>query len=192
MRAHGRQLGSGESSLGRDDVGRAAVELAVGEAREDELAERGRGRGAEHGLHVVGARPFNLVGPGEPAAMLTSATAGKVVYAVNDQATTGVLVKVVFNPADPAFVSVPGALAITKTSTIGNEVVGGEIVYRETSAAGVRNLIAHELGHTFGLGHPTPRGIMNSLVDAGLPDYSDAEKLAIAAMLSPAYFFMYA
>jgi GDP-4-dehydro-6-deoxy-D-mannose reductase len=33
---------------------------------------------AAHGLHVVRARPFNLVGPGEPGAMLTSALAAQV------------------------------------------------------------------------------------------------------------------
>jgi GDP-4-dehydro-6-deoxy-D-mannose reductase len=31
-----------------------------------------------HGLHVVRTRPFNLVGPGEPGAMLTSTLAGQV------------------------------------------------------------------------------------------------------------------
>lgn len=31
-----------------------------------------------HGLHVVRARPFNLVGPGEPGAMLTSTLAAQV------------------------------------------------------------------------------------------------------------------
>jgi GDP-4-dehydro-6-deoxy-D-mannose reductase len=33
---------------------------------------------ATHGLHVVRARPFNLVGPGEPSAMLTSTLATQV------------------------------------------------------------------------------------------------------------------
>lgn len=33
---------------------------------------------AEHGLHAMIARPFNLVGPGEPAAMLTSVLATQV------------------------------------------------------------------------------------------------------------------
>lgn len=33
---------------------------------------------ATHGLHVVRARPFNLVGPGEPSAMLTSTLAAQV------------------------------------------------------------------------------------------------------------------
>ena len=33
---------------------------------------------AEYGLHIVRARPFNLVGPGEPRRMLTSALASQV------------------------------------------------------------------------------------------------------------------
>jgi GDP-4-dehydro-6-deoxy-D-mannose reductase len=33
---------------------------------------------ATHGLHVVRVRPFNLVGPGEPPAMLTSTLAAQV------------------------------------------------------------------------------------------------------------------
>ncbi len=47
-------------------VAKAAVELAALRFH------------AAHGVHVVRARPFNLVGPGEPAAMVTTAVAAQV------------------------------------------------------------------------------------------------------------------
>jgi GDP-4-dehydro-6-deoxy-D-mannose reductase len=39
-----------------------------------------------HGLHVVRARPFNLVGPGEPGAMLTSTLAAQVARIASGEA----------------------------------------------------------------------------------------------------------
>lgn len=68
----------------RDDAGQPIAEAAplapvtmygIGKACVELVAAR---FASVHGLHVVRARPFNLVGPGEPSGALTSVVAGQV------------------------------------------------------------------------------------------------------------------
>lgn len=120
----------------------------------------------------------------EGAAMITAANGGRIPYTLNDAPPAGaIVVTASFNPADPFFAQNPGAVAKGGATYIGNSVKSGVLVFKELSVAKVRNLVAHELGHTFGLGHPTPRGIMNAIIDPSIPDFSDAEKLAMRMSL---------
>jgi len=54
---------------------RPTTMYGVSKATQELLAFR---YAAEHGLHIIRARPFNQIGPGEPRAMLTSVLASQV------------------------------------------------------------------------------------------------------------------
>ena len=112
------------------------------------------------------------------AALLTAANGGAVPYAVADAPAAGaVRIDLVVDPADPGLATSADRVGFTVVQIVGDRVTGGRIVFRDLGSARLRHLVAHELGHTFGAGHPTQPGLMNAVIPP-LSDYSDAEKLA--------------
>lgn len=55
-------------------------------------------------------------------------------------------------------------------------------MFRELQYGALVGAFLHELGHTFGAGHPGQPGLMNALIRRGDSAFSPAERLAFALM----------
>jgi hypothetical protein len=120
----------------------------------------------------------------DAAALLTAANGGQIVFSVGAPSAVTITIKI--NPGHPFFASNPNAQAVAEVPFIGNTIgaSNGAINFKDAGVSHVKALVAHELGHHFGLSHPTlVPGMMNAVVDANRADYADAEKLAMRMML---------
>lgn len=120
----------------------------------------------------------------DAAALLTAANGGQLGFSVGAPSAVTITIKV--NPGHPFFASNPGAQAVAEVPFIGNTIgaSNGAINFKDAGVSHIKALVAHELGHHFGLSHPTiVSGMMNATVDANRSDYAEAEKLAMRMML---------
>lgn len=120
----------------------------------------------------------------DAAGLLTAATGGQITFAVGAAGAATITVKV--DPGASFFAQFPGAAAAAGVPFVGNVLGGsnGTILFKDAGVSHVMALAAHELGHHFGLGHPSSMpAIMNAAVDAGRSDFTSAEKLGIKMML---------
>lgn len=109
------------------------------------------------------------------ATVNTVATSQRINYLVADEAVSGVrayMIRLNAFQANPCQ---------TEPVLRGNVLDGGTITCRDLTE--LNRYIAHEVGHTLGLGHDngTLRGLMFSLTT--LTNYTEAEKMAIHLML---------
>jgi hypothetical protein len=118
----------------------------------------------------------------EAASLLTAASGGRIPFTVGAGSPT---ITVSVDPSAAFFAQNPGAAAFALVPFVGNVLGGadGKLTFKEAGFARIKSLAAHELGHHYGLGHPTGQpAIMNATVDPGRSDYTSAEKLAIKMM----------
>src|SRR5207302_454848 len=102
----------------------------------------------------------------DAAAAITEATDGVAPYSVVDVAPPGaVVVNVSVNGADPFFASHPGTDAVTAIQYVNSRVTAAHVTFRDLDHGRLRGAFLHELGHTFGAGHPTQFGLMNASID---------------------------
>lgn len=123
----------------------------------------------------------------DAAALITAATGGQIPFEVGAAPAGAPVITLRINSGAGFFSQNPGAAAFAEVPFLGNVIGGpnGAINFRDASFTRIRALIAHELGHHFGLGHPSAiAGLMSASVDAGRGDYSSAEKLAMRLMLA--------
>jgi hypothetical protein len=123
----------------------------------------------------------------DAAALLTAANGGAIPFAVSDSPPAGsAKITVSIDGSAAFFAQNPGAAAFAEVQFAANAIGGSglRIVYKDASFAKIRALVAHEMGHQFGLGHPTSiPGLMNPTIDASRADYSDAEKNVLKLMV---------
>jgi hypothetical protein len=123
---------------------------------------------------------------GDAAALLTAANGGQVPFGIGAAPPGAGTITIKVNSGAAFFSQNPGASAFAEVPFLGNVIGGpnGTINFKDAGASHIRALVAHELGHHFGLGHPggVP-GLMNAAVEASRSDYSSAEKLAMKMML---------
>lgn len=122
----------------------------------------------------------------DAAARLTAANGGQIPFAVGAAPPGAPTITLRINAGASFFSQNPGAAAFAEVPFVGNVIGGpnGAINFRDAGVSHIRALVAHEMGHHFGLGHPSGvPGLMNAAVDPGRSDYSSAEKLAMKLML---------
>jgi hypothetical protein len=119
----------------------------------------------------------------EAAAAMTDANGGVIPYQVADAAPAGAITFTVdVNPNEPYFLANPGTHAMTEVRFSGNRVLGGRIVFRALEYGQLVGPFLHELGHTFGAGHPSQPGLMNGTIRRNDRSFSPAERLAFSLM----------
>lgn len=120
----------------------------------------------------------------DAATLLTAANGGQLGFSVGPPSAVTITIKI--NPGHPFFATSPGTQAVAEVPFIGNTIgaSNGAINFKDAGVSHIKALVAHELGHHFGLSHPTiVPGMMNATVDANRSDYAEAEKLAMRMML---------
>jgi hypothetical protein len=145
-------------------LARPAAAVAV--ALSEELAHDAAARAAhERAAALIGAAngaiPFEVVGPGVAASVLFQARV---------------------DPGDPVLREHREFVAVTRVMTQDHRVVGGSLSFRTLQDARQPALVAHEMGHAFGLGHSSAAGLMAPVVRPGAADFSTAERLAMRMM----------
>lgn len=123
----------------------------------------------------------------DAAALLTAASGGQIPFTVAAAPPGAATITIKVNAGAAFFSQNPGAAAFAEVPFLGNVIGGpnGAINFKDAGVSRIRALVAHEMGHHFGLGHPGGvTGLMNATIDAGRSDYSSAEKLAIKLMLA--------
>ncbi len=111
----------------------------------------------------------------QAAAVLTAAAG--ISYIVSDNPPTGASVY------DMVVDSSQQYIGLTYNRFSGNRITGEKVSYKYMVNARNLTAVAHELGHTLGLGHTSQRTLMNlGSTGTGATDFSEAEKLAIKMM----------
>lgn len=121
----------------------------------------------------------------EAAAALLDAVVGDVIaYDVALTAPAGHLaIEVKVDGADPFLAQNPGLQAVTRIVQQRNRITSGSITFKTKADAGLFQLVSHEMGHAFGLGHPAQPGLMSPATIGGFRDFTAAEKLEMRVML---------
>jgi hypothetical protein len=95
---------------------------------------------------------------------LTAATRGAVQFVVEGSPGPGVLVRTMVDGKDP---SMGGHAALTYRSVEGGKIIAARIVFLSQGIARLPGIVAHELGHSFGLEHsPDQEDLMFPVVEA--------------------------
>jgi hypothetical protein len=116
----------------------------------------------------------------EAAETLSRATGGAVTFVVEATATSPVSVYTSIDMNDPAM---RNHAALAYRHLDGSLIVGGRVVFISSEVSHMAAVVAHELGHTFGLEHsPSPQDLMYPIV-SGPKDFSLGERLAMELML---------
>jgi hypothetical protein len=121
----------------------------------------------------------------EAAALLTAASEGRIPFSVGPAPPGSPSILVKIDGSHSFFAQNPGAIAVAIVQIQGNFLGGpdGQLIFKDAGASRLKTLAAHELGHHYGLGHPTSQGaVMNPVIDSGRSDYTSSEKLAIKMM----------
>ena len=120
----------------------------------------------------------------QAAAQTQAATGGVIPFVVTDAAPAGaVAISVRVDPDDPFLRDNPSYGAITRVTFPGHRISGGSTTYRGLREAAALPLVAHEMGHALGLGHPSQRGLMSPASIAQFTDLTPAEAFAVRMML---------
>lgn len=121
----------------------------------------------------------------EHAAATLDAVVGDVIaYSVALTAPPGNLViDVKVDGADPFLSQNPGLQAVTRILQQRNRIMSGNITFKTKADAGILQLVSHEMGHAFGLGHPSQAGLMSPATIGSFTDFTSAEKLEMRVML---------
>jgi hypothetical protein len=114
------------------------------------------------------------------ALALTHATGGEVEFAVEEEATSAMVIRTSVDAQDPAM---GRHAALTYREVDGSRITGARVVFTALTAARSTALVMHELGHGFGLEHSLDaRDLMYPVVASG-KRLSGREALAIDLML---------
>ncbi len=121
----------------------------------------------------------------ERAAATLNAVVGDVIgYGVALTAPPGSLaIEVKVDANDPFLGQNTGLQAVTRIVQQRNRIMSGSITFRRISDAGLLQLVSHEMGHAFGLGHPSQAGLMSPSTIGNFTDFTAAEKLEMRVML---------
>jgi hypothetical protein len=118
------------------------------------------------------------------AATLDAVVGGSVRYAVADSAVPGsIAIEVKVDPADEYFLHGSGFQAVTRVVQQRNRIMSGSITFKSLRDAGSQPLVSHEMGHAFGLGHPSQAGLMSPSTIGNYTDFTASEKLEMRIML---------
>jgi len=121
---------------------------------------------------------------GRAAANLTEALGGGIEYRLADAAAPGeIAIEMRVDTADPFFQSNPNFQAYTRVIQQRNRITSGAITFRTRNDAASVSLVTHEMGHAYGLGHPSQAGLMSPATIGRFTDFTPAEKLEMRLML---------